>query len=28
MYVASHGGKNWPESDSAPAVFSQAIGAD
>ena len=28
MYVASHGGKNWPESDSSPGVYAQAIGAD
>jgi DNA-binding NarL/FixJ family response regulator len=28
MYVASHGGKNWPASEDAPAPFSQAIGAD
>ena len=30
MYVASHGGKNWPESDdmSATTPFTNAIGAD
>jgi DNA-binding NarL/FixJ family response regulator len=28
MYVAGHGGKNWPESDEVPADFRQAIGAD
>lgn len=28
MYVASHGGKNWPESDGVPAPFPQAVGAD
>ncbi len=28
MYVASHGGKNWPESDGVPAAYTQAIGAD
>jgi DNA-binding NarL/FixJ family response regulator len=28
MYVASHGGKNWPESDTAEGTFRQAIGAD
>ena len=28
MYVASHGGKNWPASEDTPAQFAQAIGAD
>jgi len=28
MYVASHGGKNWPDSDTAESTFRQAIGAD
>jgi DNA-binding NarL/FixJ family response regulator len=28
MYVASHGGKNWPGSDRAPGAYTQAIGAD
>jgi DNA-binding NarL/FixJ family response regulator len=28
VYVAGHGGKNWPESDEVPADFGQAIGAD
>jgi DNA-binding NarL/FixJ family response regulator len=28
MYVASHGGKNWPEADGVNEVFSQAVGAD
>ena len=28
MYVASHGGKNWPEADAVNTAFSQAIGAD
>lgn len=30
MYVASHGGKNWPESDGMSAItpFTNAIGAD
>jgi hypothetical protein len=28
MYVASHGGKNWPESDGVPAAYPQAVGAD
>jgi len=28
MYVASHGGKNWPDSDKAESTFRQAIGAD
>ena len=28
MYVASHGGKNWPESDISPGGYTQAIGAD
>ena len=28
MYVASHGGKSWPESDDIPAGFAQAVGAD
>jgi DNA-binding NarL/FixJ family response regulator len=27
MYVASHGGKNWPEAD-VPAPYPQAVGAD
>jgi DNA-binding NarL/FixJ family response regulator len=28
MYVASHGGRNWPESDGVTAVYPQAVGAD
>ena len=28
MYVASHGGKNWPEADGVPAPYPQAVGAD
>ena len=28
MYVASHGGKTWPESDSAETAYQQAVGAD
>ena len=28
MYVAGHGGKNWPESDEVTADFGHAIGAD
>src|SRR5271169_3427761 len=28
MYVASHGGKQWPEGESLPATLGQAIGAD
>jgi DNA-binding NarL/FixJ family response regulator len=29
MYVASHGGKNWPHAESLPALQAQeAIGAD
>lgn len=28
MYVASHGGKNWPDADGAPATYPQAVGAD
>jgi DNA-binding NarL/FixJ family response regulator len=28
MYVASHGGKNWPESDRLGSEIVQAIGAD
>ena len=28
MYVASHGGKNWPVSDQVPAQQRQAVGAD
>jgi DNA-binding NarL/FixJ family response regulator len=28
MYVASHGGKTWPESDIVNDGFRQAIGAD
>jgi len=28
MYVASHGGKNWPEPDGVPAPYPQAKGAD
>ena len=28
MYVATHGGKNWPESDGVPAAYVQAVGAD
>ena len=28
MYVASHGGKSWPDSDTSESTFHQAIGAD
>ena len=28
MYVASHGGKAWPNSDAGESAFRQAIGAD
>ncbi len=28
MYVASHGGKNWPESEDLPLPLAQAVGAD
>lgn len=28
MYVASHGGKNWPESEDLPLSLAQAVGAD
>jgi DNA-binding NarL/FixJ family response regulator len=28
MYVASHGGKNWPQPEEVTAPFSQAVGAD
>ena len=28
MSVASHGGKNWPDSDTAESTFRQAIGSD
>jgi DNA-binding NarL/FixJ family response regulator len=28
MYVASHGGKNWPASEDSPTQLPQAIGAD
>lgn len=28
MYVASHGGKNWPASDGLRTEIAQAIGAD
>lgn len=28
MYVASHGGKNWPETDNVSEPYSQAVGAD
>jgi len=28
MYVASHGGKTWPESEDIPAAYTTAIGAD
>ncbi len=28
MYVASHGGKDWPDSDHVSATYTQAIGAD
>jgi DNA-binding NarL/FixJ family response regulator len=28
MYVASHGGKNWPEADGVPTGYPQAVGAD
>jgi len=28
MYVASHGGKTWPEADGLNSTYGQAIGAD
>lgn len=28
MYVASHGGKNWPGAESAAAEIPHAVGAD
>ena len=28
MYVASHGGKNWPHSESIPPSDRQTVGAD
>lgn len=28
MYGASHGGKNWPESEASETRYSQAVGAD
>lgn len=28
MYVASHGGKNWPDSESSIEVHPMAVGAD
>jgi len=28
MYVAAHGGKNWPESDNVAETSTQAVGAD
>jgi len=28
MYVASHGGKNWPTSETLTPVYGQAVGAD
>jgi DNA-binding NarL/FixJ family response regulator len=28
MYVAAHGGKNWPESNNVAETFTQAVGAD
>jgi DNA-binding NarL/FixJ family response regulator len=28
MYVASHGGKSWPESDNISGTYPQAMGAD
>ena len=28
MYVASHGGKNWPDSNGVPAAYPQAVGAE
>jgi len=28
MYVASHGGKDWPSESEHPVQYSQAVGAD
>jgi DNA-binding NarL/FixJ family response regulator len=28
MYVAGHGGKNWPESENTSEPYSRAVGAD
>jgi hypothetical protein len=28
MYVASHGGKDWPACESVETSYSQAVGAD
>ncbi len=28
MYVASHGGKSWPQSENIPARHAQAVGAN
>jgi DNA-binding NarL/FixJ family response regulator len=28
MYVASHGGKNWPDPETADTPYQQAVGAD
>jgi DNA-binding NarL/FixJ family response regulator len=28
MYVASHGGKNWPEAGGVSAPYPQAVGVD
>jgi len=28
MYVASHGGKDWPEADGVPTPYPHAVGAD
>jgi DNA-binding NarL/FixJ family response regulator len=28
MYVASHGGKKWPNAENTPAEYAQAVGAD
>jgi DNA-binding NarL/FixJ family response regulator len=28
MYVASHGGKKWPNAENPPAEYAQAVGAD
>jgi len=28
MYVASHGGKDWPSESEHPVPYSQAVGAD
>jgi DNA-binding NarL/FixJ family response regulator len=28
MYVASHGGKDWPDADAVPLALGHAVGAD